>query len=315
MSNLVREAATASTLFEKENSELKRQYLLANIAAINSVMERTPGYCGSFGTGYPFYALGEGLEGQLPIIDEQIRYNDELFNEAAKNGDEWVCTRCLSRTGKDMPDLKQICKPCPKQFPELKPRKVLNRLPDVDMWMICEDSKVEEAKKRMVELFDKADMHTSDIDPVATIGDVKEIANDIHAGNMPRKMLPLDVHIIERSKMEYLIANMPYVLLDAMGNGEKPYLPIHPHSLRKTWQKDDEAYNFVLDYMYTLTPFNWDKDLENRLNFSRQVIGSSFSEEDMNAILHKVSSPAVERRFENPQLQKRYGERVSSWKK
>lgn len=67
--------------------------------------------------------------------------------------------------------------------------------------------------------------------------------------------------------------------------------------------------------MYTLTPFNWDKDLQGKLDLSRQVIGTMFSEEDMESILHKVSSPSVERRFKSPELQKRYKERVESWKK
>lgn len=315
MNNLVKNAAEASTLFEKTNSDLKRRYLVKNIDLVNLVMERIPGYCGSFGTGYPFYAIGKDLDGQLPIIAEQIRYNEELFNAAAQNGDTWVCEKCLSKNGDTMPDLKQICKPCPNQFFELKPRKVLNRLPDIDMWMICEDSKVEEAKEKMVKLFDSFDMHTSDVNPVKTIIEIDEIAKDLSAGKMPNKMLPLDIHIIEFSKMKSLISSMPFVLLDAMTNDKKPYLPIHPHSLRKTWQKDDEAYNFVLDYMYTLTPFNWMEDLQSMLTFSRYIISLTFSESDMETILHKVTSPSVEKRFENATLQNRYKERVKSWKK
>ena len=30
-----------------------------------------------------------------------------------------------------MPDLKRICKPCPQVKDSIKPRKVINRLPDV----------------------------------------------------------------------------------------------------------------------------------------------------------------------------------------
>ena len=56
----------------------------------------------------------------------------------------------------------------------LKPRKVINRLPDIDMWMVCEDRYVEEAKKELRELFDELDMHTSDVDPVQSIKDFKE---------------------------------------------------------------------------------------------------------------------------------------------
>lgn len=315
MSNIVNEAATTSTIFENSNIELKREYILENIYVINSIMKMTPGYCGAFGTGYPFYALNVNLEGELPIIDEQIRYNEELFNEAIKNGDTWVCAKCLNRNGKNMQDLKQICKPCPNQFSGLKPRKVLNRLPDIDMWMICEDDKIEEAMVKIVKLFGKANMHTSDVDPLTTIFDVSEIAKDLSLGIMPKKMLPLGVHIIERSKMENLISNMPFALLDSMCQKVTPYLPIHPYSLRKIWQKDDEAYNFVLDYLYTLTPFNWDNDLASRLDFSRSIIANTFSEDSLLGILHHVFSPAAERRFENEILQKRYKERIGTWKK
>ncbi len=53
--NVCVQAANASTCFEKTNSELKRLYLLKNIDIINTIMSKTPGYCGSFGTGYPLY--------------------------------------------------------------------------------------------------------------------------------------------------------------------------------------------------------------------------------------------------------------------
>lgn len=49
--NICIQAADASTRFEKNNTELKRLYLIKNIDTINSIMARTPGYCGSFGTG------------------------------------------------------------------------------------------------------------------------------------------------------------------------------------------------------------------------------------------------------------------------
>ncbi len=85
--------------------------------------------------------------------------------------------------------------------------------------------------------------------------------------------------------------------------------------LRKTWQKDDEAYNFVLDYMFTLTPFNWDKGLQSKLDFSRYVVGAAFSEDEMEDILYKVTPVSVERRLKSPELQKIYRESVQSWKR
>ena len=307
-------AADVSTRFEKLNNELKRKYLIKNINRINMIMEHTPGYSGSFGTGYPFYVLDKNLEGQLPVIDEQIRYNDELHSEAC-GLDCWACENCLNTRGSRMPDLKTICKPCPQVKNSIKPRKVINRLPDIDMWMICEDGKVEEAKKTLVTLFDNYGMHTSDVDPVRTIDEMEDIVSDLESGKMPTKMLPLDIHIIEYSKFAGLLDEIPFSLLSAMEEGQVPYLPIHPQSLRKTWQYDDEAYNFVLDYIFSITPFNWERKLERKLNLSKQIISNSFSMDDLNEILMKVAPDSVKRRFETPHLQKTYEKRMESWKK
>lgn len=307
-------AADVSTRFERCNNNLKRKYLIKNIERINMIMSHAPGYCGSFGTGYPFYVLDENLEGELPIIEEQIRYNDELVREAS--GMEcWRCENCLNTKGFWMPDLKRICKPCPQVKDSIKPRKVINRLPDIDMWMICADGKVEEAKATLVKLFDNYDMHVSDIDPVRTINDVEDIVSDLEAGKMPNKMLPLDIHIIQYSKFASLLDEIPFSLLSAMEQGQIPYLPIHPISLRKTWQYDDMAYNFVLDYLLSITPFNWEGKLQRKFDLSKMIVGNSFTEEDLKEMLMKVAPDSVTRRFETPQLQKRYESRVNSWKK
>mgnify|MGYP003314987571 CR=1 FL=1 len=80
--NTCKKAADASTRFERLNNDLKRRYFIKNMERINMIMEHTPGYCGSFGTGYPFYVLDDKFQGELPIIEEQIRYNNELYEYA-----------------------------------------------------------------------------------------------------------------------------------------------------------------------------------------------------------------------------------------
>ena len=307
-------AADASTRFERCNNDLKRRYLIKNIDRINMIMSHAPGYCGSFGTGYPFYVLDENLEGDLPIINEQIRYNDELLMEAS-DITSWQCENCLTTRGSWMPDLKRIRKPCPQVKNSIKPRKVINRLPDVDMWMVCADGKVEEAKSALVKLFDNYDMHTSDIDPVRTINEMEDIVSDLEAGKMPNKMLPLDIHVIEYSKFASLLDEIPFSLLSAMEEVQVPYLPIHPISLRKTWQYDDEAYNFALDYLFSITPFNWEAKLKRKFELSKMIVGNSFSMEDLNVMLMKVAPDSVKRRFQTEKLQKTYEKRMESWKK
>ena len=101
-----------------------------------------------------------------------------------------------------MPDLKKICKPCPNVIDEIKPRKIINRLPDIDMWLVCEDGCVEQAQNELTKLLDEYKMRTSDIAPLSSINDVCEIAQTLKEGKFPKIFLPIDSHIIEYSKIK-----------------------------------------------------------------------------------------------------------------
>lgn len=312
--NICITASQASNRFEKCNTELKRKYLIKNIEKINIIMSKVSGYCGSFGTGYPFYVLDSSLQGQLPIIEEQIRYNDELYKEASSYS-TWPCEKCLSICAKDMPNLKQICKPCPQVKDTIKPRKVINRLPDIDMWMICEDNKIETAKKQLTTLFEQFNLHTSDIDPIKTINEMNKISHEIENGIMPEDYLPLDVHIIEYSKFSDLLDKLPFNIFYSIKNNQIPYLPIHPISLRKTWQYDDVAYNFIFDYLYSLTPFNLEDKLEKKLSLSKIIVKNYFSNEDLKDILDLLSTDSVKKRHKTKELKINYERRINEWKK
>ena len=307
--------AEISNKFEKNNSELKRLYLLKNILAFKMIAARTPEYRGSFGTGYPFYALKEKLTGQLPIIDEQIRYNNQLVDFAnSSSKTDWKCSKCLSENYDIMPDLKQICKPCPSIDNELKPRKIINRLPDIDMWMICEDGHVPEASEKLTELLKQCNMNTSDTNPIQTIKDMHEIVQNIEDGIMPKKFLPIDAHIIEYSKLESLIKQVPSTLFEAFESQSIPYLPIHPLSLRKDWQYDDEAYNFIHDYLSSFTEFNVDKNLNNLLTSTRGIVSTNLSMEQLYKFLLETGPDSVKRRHENPNLRLAFENRINSWR-
>lgn len=312
----MRKVAKGSNDFETNNSDLKRKYLVRNIQAFNYIASLIDVNQGSFGTGYPFYVLKGDLSGELPIISEQIRYNDELVKYADNSQrEEWICENCLTRNYQDMPDLKQICKPCPNMDDTLKPRKVINRLPDLDMWMICKDGCVEEAQRQLSMLLKKYDIHTSDVDPVQTIKDMNEITEDIKNGIMPKKFLPIDAHIIEYSKIKNLIAQVPEELQHAVENGKVPYLPIHPKSYRKTWQYDDEAYNFIYDFLSAFTPFNLTTSMDNLLRDVRASIATTYSDEELYTFLVNAATPANKRRNNTTKsLKKIFSEKVQSWR-
>lgn len=314
-SEWIEDATNASTEYEKSNSDLKRKYLIKNIQEFNYITSLISVRRGSFGTGYPFYVLDKDLNGQLPVIQEQIRYNKELLNRArTTKTKKWTCEECLTRRRQNMPDLKQICKPCPNMEKELKPRKVINTLPDVDMWMICEDGKIEEAQEQLARLLARHNIFTSDVDPLKTIKDMTEIVQNIKDGIMPKKFLPIDAHIMEYSEMQELISQVPAVLREARENKEKPYLPIHPKSYRKIWQYDDEAYNFISDFLASFTEFDVPNQLDQQIQFTRRAIAKEFTPRELYDFFLESTNDANRRRFSEQALRQRFFDRVTSWK-
>ena len=122
---------------------------------------------------------------------------------------------------------------------------------------------------------------------------------------------------IEYSKMKSLIEEVPIVIEQySKSDGQiAPYLPISPHSLRKTWQHDDTAYNFVYDYLQSLTPIDWEEELNEELNNSRKIVSNLLNYEQFLDMLLVVAPDSQKRRMETKQLQKRYKERIREWKK
>lgn len=152
--SLTERVEKASTDFEKTNTELKRRYIVWNIEVFNKIGSLVSVGKGTFGTGYPFYALDENLQGKLPIIEEQIRYNRQLVRDGEPvQKSIWQCKKCLEQNYSEMPDLKKLCKPCPNTIDELKPRRIINRLPDIDMWLVCDDGCIEFQSLELEKMF------------------------------------------------------------------------------------------------------------------------------------------------------------------
>ena len=314
--SITRRVEETSTNFERTNTDLKRRYLLWNIESFNIIASKVTGNKGTFGTGYPFYVLDENMEGTLPIIGEQIRYNRQLVRDGIPvQKSIWQCKSCLEEKYSTMPDLKKICKPCPNMLDSLKPRKIINRLPDVDLWVVCEDGGTEKAQEEMTKLLGSIGMCPSDIDPITSIGDVERIVNMIKEGKMPNNFLPIDAHIIEYSTIKSLIESVPSELKRAKERGVVPYLPIHPKSYRKKWQYDDEAYNYIYDYLSAFTPFNFSEELQQTLEESRKKVISDNTPEQLFDFLLASATKANFRRFQSIELENCFMNKVIGWKK
>lgn len=313
--DLVIRAGVNANRYEFVDNIIKRKYLLENIKLYNRLASKIAKTKGTFGTGYPFLATDKDFSEELPVIDEQIRYNKELIDQAlTAYKKEWQCAHCLENNLANMPDLKTICKPCPNVPNELKPRKVLNRLPDMDLWVVCDRENQDYVASALSSEFEKAGLYTSDNFPLRTIHDLEEIVTNLENGIMPQTMLPLDSHIIDYETLEYLISRVPQALEEAQAKDTIPYLPIHPLSYRKTWQYDDTSYNFIYDYLSSFTAYNFDNNLSNLLSQTRREIASSYHIEELYYYLLACGPKEAKARYQTLALKKRFESRIESWK-
>lgn len=314
--NIGETVADISNKYEQKTDQIKKDYLRKNIETFRELSKKLKTYQGTFGTGYPFYAIDPNFKGELPLIDEQIRYNEELRQlDNARCIDTWACEDCLRRNCDKMPDLKQICKPCTKMADGVKPRKVINRLPDIDMWFVSENGKVEESKVELAKSLKEVGFRTSDINPVGTIYDMGKIVEAFDKNRIPKLLLPVDAHIVTCQELIDCLQEVPNNISKFFTHNEKPYVPIHPFSLRKTWQKDDVAYDFVHDFLSSLTEDDFNGELKDKLKAIRKLVASAYSIDELYEVLLITGNDATRRRHKNKSLRKCFDERVKSWKK
>lgn len=312
-----KKVADISTDFEKLNTDLKRQYIISNIILYNNIASTIAQCKGTFGTGYPFYVLDKDLQGALPVIAEQIRYNDALVEDATHTKfREWLCATCLSDNYHKMPDLKQICKTCPNIENELKPRKLINRLPDLDLWMVCDEEDIKTASGLLASQLKEFGFTTSDVDPLNTIAELEEIVTSIRQNQMPTKKLPIDTHLIDTISLYSLICEVPDKLDYCIKHegAPPPYLAIHPLSLRKKWQKDDCAYNFIHDYLSSFSEMQMDPEIQKVLNETRKEIARKYSLDQLYKFLIETGPDSVARRHKTPGLREAFDKRIEGWR-
>lgn len=156
-------------------------------------------------------------------------------------------------------------------------------------------------------------MRTSDVAPLQSLKDVVKIATSLKDGEFPRVFLPIDAHIMERSTLMELVEQVPNELQLAKAEERKPYLPIRPKSLRKEWQYDDEAYNFIYDYLGAFTAFNFTEGMQDTLQRSRARVVSENTPEELFEFLTQAATPANFRRFQENELEEIFYKRIAGW--
>lgn len=299
-------ALTLATAFNEDERSHKGEYLRQQFHDFELAVRQTPGYLGVFGTGYPFYAWNES--GGVHAVDEISRFTTSYLSkieaDEARSIGMWPCAAC--QCGNGLPDLKTYCRPC--ENVTYKPRDLFKALPDVDLWVVTDEITQEreeqiEASVRQVGFYTSDENIKGALD--TTVGVMQGIAN----GEIPRERLPADLHIISKVQLLKAIRSVPQELLrtDTPGN-----IPVSPRSLHMAWEDPDEPYDFLKDFLFSLTPSGWqDAELVAELNYSRRIAHVALNGNVADRVA--ALAPKEARQLETPGVRQLLEARVANW--
>ncbi|MBQ8451832.1 MAG: hypothetical protein IJ538_03550 [Clostridia bacterium] len=317
--------------YEQINDLRKLAYIEKNINQLLKLGKQS-GCEGVFGTGYPYYVLSSKStfdfdennnpkihlktltkSGEIPIVQEQLRYNKELYELGLNyKKQKYHCHKCLSQ--EVLQNLKERCYVCTFIKKEVSPRKIINRLPDMDMWYVADDDKIQQLTTNIYDSMFKLNLYPSDISPMRTINDMVEIVESLRNGESPEHFLPIDVHVVGRNYLKGLIKQIPEVFNAAYKMNTIPYIPISPYSLRRGWEKkDSDPYNFVYDFLFSFSSMGLDPELTELVDDVRYEIATKY---DFDYLLETVRrhSPLDERRLNQKELVAVLKRRIELWK-
>lgn len=181
---------------------------------------------------------------------------------------------------------------------------------------MCDEKQIKKIQEPLRERLYKSGFETSDVDPYKTICDVVEIAESLQINRLPQKKLPIDTHLIDKATIYTLLNQIPKVLAECAGHKNKvPYLPIHPLSLRKHWQKDDEAYNFVHDFFCSFTPIEMDAEIKQMIDETRQAVAKRYDFDLLYQWTLTTGAKSTVRRFNTQALKENAYEKFAQWEK
>jgi hypothetical protein len=292
--------------FSEDESVLKGEYMAQQFEDFTHAVRSIPGYKGSFATGYPYYA--QNPDGGVYAVPEIARYArsfiPKIEADAARGNGAWICGAC--QVFSDLPDLKSQCKPC--DAVDIRPRDIFKALPDVDFWVVADDDEtpVSEFEQAVEDHVEREGFYVSDKDIAQAFDDTIHVMKALKRGNMPPTRLPLDLHVVTKKQMLNRLGKVQKTLK----RGEM--LPISTRSLHKQWESSDEPYDFLKDFLFSMTPGDWpDAELQTALFTSRKAAKEHIGSKIVEIVSGMAEKEA--RQLGATPLQECLVQRIRSW--
>jgi hypothetical protein len=255
-------------------------YLYREAQNLSRELVSVEGFVGTFGLGYPFYALTpEGVPVHAAEIYNFIELTRQKINEDARmNPEGWNCLAC--QLVNYLPDLKSKCKPC--DLVALKPRDVFKGLPDLDM-VIVVDNPNATTEQAVEAITNRMGYLQADTNIAQAINRTKSVLHDLISGKEPSQKLPVDIHIWSREAFEQC--------MEQVASGIDS-VTIIGRSLHMNWENN--PINFWFDFVFSLTEINMqDPEFQKKIAAARKRLKDTVGVEKIVQMVEATSPRAA----------------------
>lgn len=286
--------------FYSPSSEVTVPYLKKEASDVAQTISSVNGFQSVFFTGFPFYALNpDQTLINVSEIDSFLEKTKKLIIEdSIQNPSGWRCPSCQKEN--NLPDLKQICKPCDRV--SLKPRIFFSALPDLDVTVLVDNPK-NETEIELKKILGNLGYAQSDFDIYCSAIRTSNILAELKNGKTPEEKLLIDLHIWSKSDFDNCLKKM---------NLGETNIQIPTRSLHMDWE-DDEL-NFWFDFVFSLTPSHIaSSTLEKDINQTRKNFSARYSKSEIIEIIETMS-PRAQRLIKCDEIKNILLQKIDSWK-
>jgi len=239
--------------------------------------QRVPQVRGGFGVGFPFHSTTSS--GELVANPEFDSYNLGFIDTITKAKQLsrtalWECSPC--QTEADFTPTS--CSDC--TLTTLKPREVMKAMPDVDMFIVCEDI----SPATLATIQDAAiegGFTQSDFDATGAIKRIGSILDSFADSAKPADYFPVDIHAVQEKPM--------IEALQDIAKGETD-ITIPIRSMYAGWKRNEKI-DFWFDFVFsgTFSPDACSEEVMQAVTQERNGLTEQYSNEAIESLVRQKS--------------------------